>query len=403
MTLGIILSGGGARGAYEAGVLRYVFETFPGAPYTIIAGTSVGAFNSAFLASVAEDPAAGVARLYDLWSSIELSQVFRFGLCEVTDLHRVVLGGKGEIGALDVGPLAELVERAVPWERLRSNIDSGRISALTVSATHVSTGQTHIFVDHAPSVSLLRRLVRHAVACEETIEPAHVLASSAIPVLFPPVRIHDALYCEGGLRLNTPVSPAIRLGADRLLVVAVSTPPGQQRPASVRPGWTPGLSFLLGKVLNAFLLDHVIADLGHLEEINELLRGAARLYGESFLQTLARDAEAPRRIIRPLVLRPSVDIGSLAGDYLRRHRVRFDRIVERSLLRLLEVGEGEDADLASYLLFDSIFLRQLLELGRSDAQRRRDELEAFLFSPEPKEAEPWTPRSDASAFPRPRS
>ena len=378
MTLGIVLSGGGARGAYEAGVLSYVFGSIPHATADIIAGTSVGAYNGAFLAAISDDFQRGTRRFIDLWQSIELGSVFRFGVCQAADLGRVVLGGRGEVGVLDVSPLAEIVSSTVPWSRLAHNLAHGPIRALSISTTHVPTGRTIVFVD-SRDAPRHRRLGTHLELVPSAIRPAHVLASTAIPVLFPPVRIDGELYCEGGLRLNTPMAPALELGADRLLVIAVSTP-ATHTSFSV-PDSTPGLPFLLGKVLNAFLLDHVTVDLEHLDRINMLLQDGIDRYGSGFVDAVNQNARQrgtrPWAVIQTLVIRPSIDIGRLAEAHLRKNRFRFDRILGRSVLRLLDVGEGQDADLASYLLFDGEFVRELVALGRKDAHERRDEIAAF--------------------------
>jgi NTE family protein len=369
MTLGIVLSGGGARGAYEAGVLSHAFGSIGRTPPAVIAGTSVGAFNGAFLAATFDDVARGMNHFVDRWQSIELSDVFRFGLRQAFDLHRVVFGGRGEVGIFDVAPLRSLLASGVPWPAVARNVGRGSVRALSISATHVRTGRTVVFAQsrHEPET---RALAANISIVRRQIHPEHVLASTAIPVLFPPVQIEGELYFEGGLRLNTPMAPAIHFGADRLLVTA-NSPPAQEAPFA-RPDRTPGLSFLLGKVLNAFLLDHVTTDLLHLERINALLQEGIDRYGPDFLPG--------RRIIRTLVVRPSEDIGRLAQQHLARNRLRFDRIFGRSLLELLDVGEGLDADLASYLLFDGAFVRELIAMGRRDAAQRKEEIADFLRS-----------------------
>lgn len=387
--LGLILSGGGARGAYEVGVLEYIFNEFgdvAGKPPAVdlISGTSVGAVNGAFVASMIHDVPGGIRNLVSVWSGLELAHVLGFGLRQAAGLYRVLLGGSGQArGVFDPSPLSALVGRNVNWRKLRQNIRTGKLQALTVSTTHVGTGQPVIFVDAAPGVGIPKSLGLHALVRRAKIGQHHVLASAAIPLVFPAVEIGDEIHCDGGLRLNTPMGPSIHLGMNRLLVVGLSTPQVEGRRA-VQDGKYPGATYMLGKVLNAFLLDHVNTDLLEVQRINDFLRDGVRAYGPEFLDKLneaakARGALAPRRLVSSLVLRPSTDIGKVAAEYLASHRVRFGRALGRAFISMLDVGAGADADLASYLLFDGGFAQTLIEMGRRDAHARRAEIEAFLF------------------------
>ncbi len=382
----MVFSGGGARGAYEAGVLRYLYGEFArrhGVPSVdIVSGTSVGAINGAFVASVVHEPIQGVERLVRLWSELELDRVLGFGVGQAAKLPRVLFGGRQGAGLFDVSPLIRLVGQNMRWSDLVRNLRRGRLRALTISATHVATGRPWVFVDRAPDVPLPSRLPPSMMVRADRIGPQHVLASAAIPVLFPPVPIHGDLFVDGGLRLNTPMSPAIHMGARRVLVVALTSAMQTPKPA-FEPGVFPGVAFLIGKMLNAFLLDHVNADFYEIERVNRMLDDGTALYGPDFVDKLNARADQegrPRRErLHALAVAPSDDIGMIAAHHLKSNKARFGRALGRQLLRLLDIGEGADADLVSYLLFDGEFSRQLMELGEHDARRREEDLAHFFF------------------------
>lgn len=388
MTLALVLSGGGARGAYEVGVLSYIFGELSaahGVPrLDLISGTSVGAINGAFVGSVIDDPVAGLAHLGGVWRQLNLSDVLGFGMLHARRLHRLVLGGRRGSGLFDAIPMSDIIRRSLNWRQLARNIREGRLRALTVTATHVPTGRPVCFVDRSPTIPLPRQLPRAIQVRPTHIYPQHVLASAAIPVVFPPVFIQNELYCDGGLRLNTPLSPALHLGADRVLVIAMSTSTEGASKPQIPPARFPGLPFLLGKVLDAFLLDHVNLDLEELERVNGFLEDGLTAFGPDFIERTNEAAVArgalPRRLVETMTIRPSQDIGVLAAQFLRRQSRELRQHFGRSLLRLMDVGEGgESADLASYLLFDGSFASELSELGRRDAAARRDELATFLY------------------------
>ena len=386
----MILSGGGARGAYEVGVLWYVFDELTrmlGAPprIDILCGTSVGAINASFLAAHLGDPVLGMRRLVELWSELELTRVLGFSLRQVVTLPRVLLGGGEGYGLFDVRPMAELVQREISWRAVSRCLRKHMLRALTVSCTEVSTGRTVVFMQTSPDLTIPSAAPPRTLFCADRIGPQHALASAAIPLLFPPVRIDGELYLDGGLRQNTPIAPALRLGATHIFAIGSSREiegrvvreAGHQEPARA-----PGAAFLLGKVLNAFLLDHVDVDIELLTRINNVVVDGTRTYGPGFVDALSAEAKKRNsqeyRYVNCVRVRPSEDIGKLANDHLKRGRLRGDPILTKRLFNVLDMGVQAEADLASYLLFDGPFCRRLIEMGRADAQARRDELVAFF-------------------------
>jgi NTE family protein len=403
--IAIVLSGGGARGAYEAGVLSHLFENVyprlaPGFEFDIVSGTSVGAIHAAYVAASAHLSGAERATpLIDTWRMMALDKVLRIGLLDIASLPLRALGfahprrtGSGGAppetlgGLVNIAPLERLVEERIAWPDLHRNLDAGRPGALCVACTEVDSGRVAVFLDGLLADPDPWRLDSHVNARATRITSRHVRASAAIPFLFPAVRIDERYYLDGGLRINTPLSPALRLKADHVIVVALKSKPLVQSgipytdPESVTQP-----AFLLGKVLNALLLDQLELELRRLDVMNAMLDGAAEALGPDCLDPINRAIRAKRgvayRKVSHVVIRPSEDIGVMAAESYRRSRVRAEgqgflaNLLARTALR--GVPEGE-ADLFSYLYFDRSFTEPLLELGREDARKFDDEILRLL-------------------------
>jgi NTE family protein len=349
----------------------------------------VGALNACGLAAWAHEGPRAVQHLVDIWESLDLSQLVR------ADVRAVLAAFRGrskdvparEGGLLDPTGIERLVEDSIPFARIHENMASGFVDALTVSTTHVQSGRTVVFVQ-------TRDGVLPTWSRDPTIEPRatkirapHALASAAIPILFRSVCINGEFHCDGGLRQNVPLSPARRLGADAVLVINprfVSTTPLAEGSEQKEEKF-PGPLFLLGKTLNALLLDRIDTDLARLDSVNKILVAGERVYGPGFVETLNRalghDAGRGLRPMNALLVRASEDIGALAADFVRRHEDSMTGVTGR-LMRKLAGAHGDiarnESDLLSYVLFDGRFARQLIDLGRADARARHDELCAFF-------------------------
>lgn len=400
---GLVLSGGGMRGAFEVGVLTGVMEVLGRKPsdecvFKVLAGTSVGAINAAFLAANADRGDHAVGRLVDVWASLHFAEHARIrplGLVRWPRRLRARLREALELDTrgsslLDTRGLERLVARSIDWHRLHENIDAGCVSALAVAALHVVSGRTTIFIELGPDAPFFPSPAANRVSIPSRIQPAHVLASAAIPLLFPTRRIGDAFYCDGGLRFNTPIASAIRAGAERLLVVSVrhQVTAGEQtaleREAVRETGRDLSPMFLVGKLLNALLLDPVQYDLSVLERLNELMGVLEQTLDpheiERVEDVLRRTRGVGYRTIRTLVFSPSQNLGRLAADYLRTEVQLSDihPLTRYLLQRASRDGPTREADWASYLLFDGGFARELIALGRADALARADDICQFF-------------------------
>ena len=396
--LALVLSGGGARGAYEAGVLRYALGKLaprrgPSAIPQIFCGTSVGAINACALAARAELPDLGVRLLADRWESLRLEDVFKLGWGDLTAIARWLVGKPvvdGVTSLLDARPLAVLVREFVPWRALHQNVADGRVRAVTLSATDVETGHTIIFVESATDHALYS--TDASVEYVSTrLKPQHALASAAIPIIFPTVRVGGRLFVDGSVRQNTPISPAIRMGCERVLVIGLRADPrtllaraSRRQAASEQESLSAPL-YLFGKLLDALLLDRVENDLANLRRVNAALRALSPGILEE--QPVALALVAAGGSLRPvsdLFIRPSQDLGKVAADVLARPAVRA-RLSGPAGYLMRRIGENavqtqDPSDLLSYLLFDGEYARELIALGERDAHEVREELDAFLGS-----------------------
>lgn len=388
----LVLSGGGARGAYEVGVLAYIYERLPKellvrAPLSILCGTSVGAIHACFLAAHAESPDRGVAELRALWRDFDLADTLRLGIRELLripwDLGAVLEHGREVSGVLiNSAHLQRKVVRSIRWGQIRRNIARERLTALSVSTTEISSGKTVVFVDRSgggvPPWSRDPRVEARATR----IGPVHALASASIPFLFPPLRIEGRYFTDGSLRQATPLSPAVRLGADRVLVIGLRQK-SELTPAAVpSPEEPPGVLTLAGKLLNALLLDRLDYDLRRLEGFNTLLKDAEATYGPEFIERLHGTTlsfrHQPYRIVETLSIHPTGDIGQLATDFIDQVHPSIGGAPGWILSRFGQHAELNDNDVMSYLLFDGRFAEQLIEMGYRDADARRDELIDFF-------------------------
>lgn len=388
MLTGLVLGGGGARGAYEAGVLLYLrhelgLELGRRLPFDVLTGTSVGAINACHLAAGLTEGPLQAVRLAELWRQLKLEAVLRIGLLDALRFFPAALGAGSAAGLVDSRGLESLVVRSISWRDITHAIHEGRLRALAVSATHVASGRTHVFVQTRPEARPCWRPDPHS-RCEPTrIGPNHALASAAIPLLFPAVRVAGQLFVDGGLRQNVPLGPALRLGAQRVIVISLrhleSTPEGENEPDTTAEENVGSAPFLVGKTLNALLLDRTEQDLQRLRRINTLLSVGTEALGPEYVTALNRAllprGEHPLRYVRNILVRPSRDIGELASEYARSREFALRaRGVAGKALRALADREGRgSADLVSYLLFDGGFADRLIQLGRQDARALRAE------------------------------
>lgn len=367
--LALVLAGGGARAAYEVGVLSAIAERTPGLEFPIVTGVSAGAINAAYLAAHAGTLSNALEALRDHWKHLGVDHVYRIrpwrlGGAFLRGVIGTVLGRRGEAavvrGLMDMSPLRHFLAPRLDFRAIDAKITAGRLRALAVSATSYASGETVTFVQGAPAVPTWQRALRYAVRVRLTLD--HVLASAALPILFPAVRLGDAFYGDGSVRQTAPLAPAIHLGARAIIVVTQRSEPELTASPVRRRAEYPAVAEVIGLLLQAIFLDAIEADAERLERINRTL--------ERVPAGLAPEGLRP---IRLLVLRPSRDLGALAAGC----GAKLPPAV-RWVVRGMGGQRAAAVDFLSYLLFDPAYTTALIELGYADAVAAWPRIDRFL-------------------------
>lgn len=395
--VGLVLSGGGARGAYEVGVLSGIAEavgTTPRPLFQVVAGTSVGAINGAWLIANAHQPGHALSELERTWRLLSLTEHLKVDVKSIVGWSNPLrwMGGRrksDQLGrsVLDAAGIESLVHRAIRFDWLHQNVDSGRVRAFIVAALHIGTGVTTLFTELAPGVALAPMRHPRRLSKPARITADHVLASAAIPALFPARRIGQSHFVDGSLRFNTPIAPVIRAGAEKLVVISLKheggSMPQLDAPAPGAEEQYPDPLFLVGKLLNALLLDAVSYDLQVLEGLNRVMGVLDDTLTPDerrrFDEVLVDSRGSTYRRIPTLSFEPSENISLLAGQYLSTQVKQRDLgfMLEWMVEKAAAKSATWESDLASYLLFDGGWAETLIALGRRDALARKDEIRAF--------------------------
>ena len=370
---GLILTGGGARAAYQVGVLKAIAEMLPRRthnPFPVICGTSAGAFNAVTLAVYAQNFRLGVQYLDRMWKNFTAHDIYRADPLGVFNnsilwLSGLLLNGLGinrlnQVSLLDSTPLAQLLDRALPSEKIQENIDSGVLHALSISASGYGTGQSVNFFQSVAGIQSWQRARRIGIATN--IEAQHILASSAIPFIFPAVRINREYFGDGSMRQIAPISPALHLGAVRVLVIGTAQTQEIQ-PVRTKDDDYPSLARIAGHAMDSIFLDSLEVDLERLNRINKTI------------ELVPNEVRQQMNLhhVDVLLISPSQSIEKIAGRYARKLPWAI-----RLLLASIGAMRRNTSNLVSYLLFEKEFCRALINLGYQDAMNRKEELIAFL-------------------------
>ncbi|MFQ6021373.1 MAG: patatin-like phospholipase family protein [Acidiferrobacterales bacterium] len=371
--IGLILWGGGARAAYQVGVLKAISQMLPrdaSNPFSIICGTSAGAINAAALAIYSARFREGVKRLSLVWKLFRVHYVFRadtWGILK-SGAHwftAMLLGGLGKYNPtslLDCTPLRQLLVRSVPCEKIQDAIDDGLLQALSITASGYTSGQSVSFYQGVQSLTPWQRARRVGRPAKITID--HLMASSAIPFILPAVKLDREYFGDGSMGQIAPISPALHLGADRVLVIGVRQTDDGSVSSEEQISY-PSLAEVAGHVLNSIFLESLDADIERLQRINRTISLIPAERVEEGAVTL--------REVEVLVISPSEDLGEIAERY-----ERYLPRPMRFLLRGIGVQHQSGTSLVSYLLFEKAYCRKLIALGYADTMQRKEEVMKFL-------------------------
>ncbi|MEC5396339.1 patatin-like phospholipase family protein [Uliginosibacterium sp. H1] len=376
----LVLTGGGARAAYQVGVLAAIREIWgrrQDNPFPIICGTSAGAVNAAALACYADNFNEATRRLIWIWRNFTVHKVYRGDALAV--MKSVVLWASSLLfgwlfrrsprSLLDNDPLRELLKHYLDFDQIAHNIDTGKLYAVSVTCSGYSTGESLSFFESVPGVPAWRRAQRVGLRAKLTVE--HLMASSAIPFVFPAIKIHREYFGDGSMRQLAPISPAVHLGADRVLVIGNGRTQGETR--RVRSDRYPSPAQIAGHALSSIFLDSLSVDLERLTRINETWGRIAPEVREA--------AGVGLKPIEALVISPSERLDFIAA----KHAYSLPWML-RTVLRGTGAYGRSGSVILSYLLFEKPYTRELMDLGYKDAMARRDEIVRFLRLEQPEPA-----------------
>ena len=369
---GLVLTGGGARAAYQVGVVKAVRDILgnpSGNPFPILCGTSAGAINAATLAVFADDFSRGVGNLLEVWENMRCEHIYRTDAWHILRTGArwlsamMLLSRSNPVSLLDNAPLREMLQRNLAFPRIQSHIDAGHLYAVCVTASGYTSGQSVSFFQGGSGLEGWERNQRVGAAVPLNVEL--LLASSALPFIFPAVKFNREYFGDGSMRQIAPVSPALHLGADRVLIVGTGRQGADQ--ARARSNVYPSLAQIAGHALNSIFLDSLMVDIERLERINRTVTLVP--------QAKLAEAGVPLRPVKVLFITPSQPIERIAARFLHElpGTVRF-------ILRPTGALNRSGSNLASYLLFEEPFCRALIDLGYEDTVSRESEVQA-LFAP----------------------
>ena len=389
----LVLSGGGARGAYAVGVLEGMLEVLglsaaDKSPFNIFSGTSVGSINSTFCAANAHRGDLNIRRLRKIWQSLGVQTHLRVRMKGRLGMRAFSLSGS----ALDAGPLELLVRRNLSFNSLHRNVEDGTVRAAMVAAFALGTARTTIFSELHRGVEPREPRDPTRAEWRGRLGADQVLASSAMPFVFPARKVNMGgqtdHFCDGGLRFNTPISPAIRAGASKLVVISLRNEQSENEGLAPISSY-PKSTFMIGRLLNAMLVDPFNYDLEVLEGFNRLTRALKEGLSSEQLanveKVLIETRGAPYREVEKLVFSPSQDLGRLAHEHLKKNLAGYKvGTLARYLLKKAAHEEATwEAEWAAFVLFDGRYAEQLIELGRKDALARGDEIRSFFSQETP--------------------
>jgi len=364
----LLLGGGGARAAYQVGVLKAIAEILPKGchnPFPIICGTSAGSINTVALASNASNFHQGVDRIIQVWSNFELHHVFYADaknlLKRISHWAWANLGpgnrhnGPGSI--LDNQPLRELLGKYIDFSNIDKSIENGELHAYCLTACSYTSGESTTFYDGSPNIQNWSRTHREGVREKMSID--HLMASSAIPVLFPSVNLGYEHFGDGSMRQTSPISPALHLGAEKILIIGLRMEKELGLPEP--PRYRPSLGQISGYVLDTLFLNSLQSDIERMERMNRTLIDAQSGNPEKL------------KVIEHLVISPSKDIANIAMNHFLELPKSF-----RIALKFLGMAKANSRRLISYLMFTKTFCQELIDLGYNDAMAQKQQLIDFL-------------------------